>query len=773
MLFNPGDAAVPYTMFFTPSGANGTTTPFASSRALPPRAAPLMTDVVGTIFHLADSAGVIRIVSGGPIRAAARTYDQTDAGTLGQFVPSRSDAEFLRLPAYPAEIIGISENADFRTNLGFYEVRGLPARVEIKVFDAQQYTLASGVLDVPAFGWIQVPLAALVSSGENLRVEVSDSAGTGGATFSYASIVDNRSGDAVFVPSRWEWVALHDEHQVVPVIAGAPGAFGAEWRSDLYAYRPCTSGREPEALLTFHSNRGAKSRIIQPCWPAPGIRDLVDNLFRWSETGNASTVRRAHTATLLRDGRVLVAGGYGYTGNPLSSADVYDPATELWAPVGSMSRARTWHTATLLPTGKVLVAGGFTGSDATQTAELFDPDSGTWSPATNLTKARALHTATALPDGRVVVVGGMNAADPDGSPIAGIEIYDPVTGSWSSRAGMATGRNGHTTTALASGKLLVVGGWTGAEGPTATTALYDPGIDSWSPSGSLAEARSRQTATRLEDGRVLVVGGERGSGMGQALASAELYDPSSGLWTGAGALANERADHSATLLPDGTVLVTGGDDSSLRTLASAETFDLADSKWKPAANMAEPRVQHTATLLPDGRVLIAEGSWRATSSSELFDSLPLFGSLHVESPQGFIIATRTYTPASSGTAGQFIPAFGESDVLRPSEHGSILLVSDTADFRCNVGLSEFSGIDTTVDLLLYDSEGNCLASVGEPVVVPAHRSVQIPLRTLFDLGNWVPAGRLEVEPLDGGSVAAYASVVDNRTSDAIFVPAER
>ncbi len=239
--------------------------------------------------------------------------------------------------------------------------------------------------------------------------------------------------------------------------------------------------------------------------------------------------RQIHTATLLADGGVLVAGGYALGDGPLASATRYDPGTDLFSPTGSMADARGSHTATLLRDGKVLVAGGgpasWTGGAPTflAAAELYDPETGSFKPTGSMSTARESHTATRLKDGRVLIAGGMDTVD---HAIASAEIYDPAFGTFTPTGQMTTVRAFHTATLLSDGRVLIVGGDAGTwsyDGPfLASAEIYDPKTGTFSSTGSMATPRAWQAATRLADGRVLVAGGENAR---TDLASAEIYDP--------------------------------------------------------------------------------------------------------------------------------------------------------------------------------------------------------------------------------------------------------
>lgn len=293
----------------------------------------------------------------------------------------------------------------------------------------------------------------------------------------------------------------------------------------------------------------------------------------WSPAGSMGTARRAHTATILQDGKVLVAGGaMDNTGTgSLSSAELYDPVIGIWMPVASMGEARSWHTATLLLNGTVLVAGGTGNAGVLSSAELYDPATGLWTPAVSMAEARHFAYATLLANGNVLVAGGGSIAD--GSvALSSAELYDPVAGSWSATGPMAVARQGARLTLLVNGNVLVAGGWGGAaSGSLISAELYDPVAGSWSATGSMTTARYRSTATFLPDGKVLVAGGEAGSGA-VFDNSAELYDPVTGTWSTAGSMATARATHTATLLTNNKVLVSGGTGGT-GTVFTAELYD--------------------------------------------------------------------------------------------------------------------------------------------------------------------------------------------------------
>lgn len=327
----------------------------------------------------------------------------------------------------------------------------------------------------------------------------------------------------------------------------------------------------------------------------------------WGPAPSLSTPRRAHTATLLPSGKVLVVGGIT-VGGALRNTDIYDPVAHSWTRVGDMGSARYTHTATLLPNGKVLVVGGNTSN----AMELFDPASNTWSSAGSANAMRAVHTATLLPSGKVLVAGGV---DMDGET-ATAELYDPASNSWSAAAPMPLPRRNHAAVLLQSGRVLLTGG-NDSNGNVATAQIYNPATNTWAAAAAMASARINHSLTVLTDGQVLAVGGGAISGFN---ASAERYNPGSNTWSPAGSLSSARQFHSATLLPSGRVLVSGG--ASATSTAGSQIYDPASNSWTATGSLAAARYFHTATLMADGNVLAVGGAADATptlASAEIFD----------------------------------------------------------------------------------------------------------------------------------------------------------
>jgi hypothetical protein len=285
---------------------------------------------------------------------------------------------------------------------------------------------------------------------------------------------------------------------------------------------------------------------------------------KWTATGSMTQARQDFPAVVLKTGKVLVSGGVDATGTPLAGAELYDPKTGAWSPAGFLSLARYIHTATLLQSGKVLVTGGCTASNCstyTAVSELYDPASNSWSTSTtgNLNAARYYHTAVLLKTGKVLAIGGSTGAISNSC-----ELYDPSKGTWSIAASTNVVRYLNTTTLLPDGKVLVTGGTPG-RGPLSSAELYDPTANSWTVTGTMTQARYAHTATLLGDGTVVVAGGNGQSiSCGKACTGyiptpkAEIYNEAAGKFTATANLSRARASQSMSLLKTGRALAVGG-----------------------------------------------------------------------------------------------------------------------------------------------------------------------------------------------------------------------
>jgi Putative Ig domain/Galactose oxidase, central domain len=353
----------------------------------------------------------------------------------------------------------------------------------------------------------------------------------------------------------------------------------------------------------------------------PANLTIVVTLHGFVATGSMATARRFHTATLLGNGKVLVAGGEDAGATAFASAELYDPSTGTFSPTtGPMTIARVGHTATLLSSGKVLITGGT--SDATEaavaSAELYDPAADTFTATTgSMSSARVSHTATQLSDGRVLVAGGdaiffNGVQNTSIKSLASAEIFDPNTGTFAATGNMTAARESHTATLLNDGRVLVAGGCDGAVGNTAPAAtayssseLFDPSTGHFTAAGMMTTTRVFQTANLLTSGAVLVAGGLSNNG---TKASADLFNPTGGNFAATGTMAELRFYQDASTLNDGTVLLSGGSDDATRAKATAEVYDPTAGTFSSTGSMIQPRVWHTSTLLKTGKVLVTGGA---------------------------------------------------------------------------------------------------------------------------------------------------------------------
>jgi hypothetical protein len=281
----------------------------------------------------------------------------------------------------------------------------------------------------------------------------------------------------------------------------------------------------------------------------------------WSYTAPMVYQRAFHATALLSDGRALVVGGYVAP----SSAEVYDAAADRWSAAAPMSTARPYgHTATVLRDGRVLVVGGcdYVSGCSSRSVEIYDPQADRWTSTGDLNFARGWHTAALLPDGRVLVAGGENGMVPSKTA----EIYNPSTGVWTPAAPMGEARSKHVMTAIQRGRetlYLVAGGCcTGGNwlGGLASSEIYSVAANRWTRVGDMSVGRKEAAIGTLPDGSAIVAGGENTEAF---LRTAERFNPATMTWTAAGTIPEYSAELAISVLPDGSLVVTGGTRSDL------------------------------------------------------------------------------------------------------------------------------------------------------------------------------------------------------------------
>ena len=435
---------------------------------------------------------------------------------------------------------------------------------------------------------------------------------------------------------------------------GSPGSF-ADWR---IVCIPTTAGTYNVVITVADSasppnqvNANYTVNITNPPPPAistnPPPSEGAINLpysFKFTATYGLKPLTWSETGT-LPPGLNLANDG-ALSGTPTSTGSfpitlmVVDSAAQSATPqdftidvalhgfkvTGSMFAGREFHTATLLPDGEVFVVGGVIsepgidgGVDTglTPTTVAYNPATRTFSSTSSMHLEREKHTATLLNTGKVLVAGGWNGT----AYTTSAEIFDPASNTFTPTTGnMTTARGGHQATLLNDGKVLITGGWTnGSPAPALASAeIFDPVSGMFTSTGSMHTERTLHTQTTLKDGTVLVTGGEDNTP--STVGTAEIYDPKSGSFSAPINMTTPRAAHAATLLNSGKVLVTGGGDGA-NWLASAEIFDPSSSAFAATTgSMGSARNLHTATLLNDGTVLVAGGSNGQTLAlTELFD----------------------------------------------------------------------------------------------------------------------------------------------------------
>jgi len=340
----------------------------------------------------------------------------------------------------------------------------------------------------------------------------------------------------------------------------------------------------------------AAAFLLSLCCFGPGVRATSRAVGSIVSTGEMTAARFDHAAVLLPNGRVLIVGGIERNGVMQPGAELFDPVTRRFTATGRPLAQHGWGvTATLLRNGKVLVAGGSTGCDSpcyTASAELYDPATGTFAPTGKMTVPRAEARAVLLRTGEVLLVGGTSVSG--SNPVLTAELYHPSTGTFTS-LGATHLSDATQIVLLTDGRALVVG--------SSGSDLYDPATGHFTPTGAMTVPRTKFGGALLPDGRVLIAGGQGGGPWGTRLASTQIYDPRTGRFLPGPELNENRFKLSKAVvsLKDDRVLIAGGAEQP-------EIYDPASGAFVPVGGAKlDGFCFSTATLLSDGRVLLAGG----------------------------------------------------------------------------------------------------------------------------------------------------------------------
>jgi N-acetylneuraminic acid mutarotase len=291
-----------------------------------------------------------------------------------------------------------------------------------------------------------------------------------------------------------------------------------------------------------------------------------------------------------------------------------------------MSSPRDSHTATLLANGNVLAAGGSNNNVALTSAEIYSVASGKWGVTGSMNVGRVSARSVLLANGSVLVMGGCTSDCVSGTT-ATSEIYNPTSGVWTLSRSMAHGRAEFVATLLPNGKVLVAGGCTsynanGCVSVTTSAEVYDPSSGAWKSTGVMRAARMSTTATLLPNGKVLIAGGQTAAN--DALGSSELYNPGTGTFALTGKLLTPRSGHTATLLPNGLVLMAGGENVNGISISKAELYNPFTGLYTATGNMPSTRQEHAAVLLANGYVMVSGGNKVTLSSTTVLASCAIY-----------------------------------------------------------------------------------------------------------------------------------------------------
>lgn len=531
------------------------------------------------------------------------------------------------------------------------------------------------------------------------------------------------------------------------------------------------------ALITF---RGVLRRVVVAAFVLVGLGLFANPTSAqqgtFVPTGSLNSPRGDHTATLLDNGMVLIAGGEVIDSSGkvsfLASAELYDPTTGTFTPTGSLNTARFIHTATLLNNGMVLIVGGqalppgYVRPIDLTSAELYDPTSGVFTATGNLNTARVNDTATLLNNGLVLIAGGQGS---QGTLVGTAELYNPTTGTFTNTGNLITLRTQHTATLLQNGEVLIAGG-----GP-AQSELYNPTTGIFDTTGSMNTSGDNQTASLLNNGTVLVeggVGGMVGAGYGP-LASSESYNANTGTFTVDANLNTARYGQTGTLLNNGSVLVAGGYDVDGNSLSSAELYELValvpSSLSFPSQAVGTASASQTITLTNNEStaINISSLSIAGANSSDFAETDNCVGNVSVGATCSIAV---TFTPASTGLRTATLTITNnvtESSLVAPLS-GTGAIQSSTATLsQSNLAFtSQIVGTTSAAQQLTLSNTGNSVLTIASLIITGANAS---DFGEIDNCGGGIAAGAnctisVTFSPTSTGARTGTLTITDNATS---------
>jgi hypothetical protein len=438
-----------------------------------------------------------------------------------------------------------------------------------------------------------------------------------------------RPAESGFVP-----ILLIDALALLLVVATGPAAWLWLDSSHPTTVAPVsTSAVSPSGDISLQSSPPPTAEPVPSIVPGKSAK-LVYGTGTWTKVDSLPVPIWGSAGALLKDGRVLVAGGAAGASSAQASGLVwiFNPASGHWATATSMLQPRAYPMIAALADGSVLVAGGSRNGQPLDTAERYNPANGTWVAAGRMNIPRSQGSLVVLADGRVLATGGGMEGTPGWSSTASVEIYDPKTGKWTMGPPMMVARARHTATLLSNGEVLVTGGATTYHGEigsvTATAEIYNSHSNKWRQAAFMSIPRYVHQAALLANGRVLVAGGwSFTANSDPSKSSAEIYDPVTDKWAPTGSLAAPRAEFVMVRLGDDRVLAVDGIDHDYRLLASSEIYDPVAGTWKASGALPTALMWPAAVVLADGRVLIAGGATNIagsgrTATCELYAPTP-------------------------------------------------------------------------------------------------------------------------------------------------------